>query len=78
MIHRLTSRELRQRGASEFKDGDVVVVSKYAIYISYHNADKSYDIPSLLTRVENIETNKFLDCTPGIGWPYYISDFISR
>jgi len=78
MIYRLTRQELRQKGAKEFKHGDVVAVSKYAIYITYKNADKSYDIPALLTRVEDLNTCKFLDCTPGIGWPYYIADFISR
>ena len=78
MIYRLTRRELKQKGAKDFKHGDVVVTSKYAIYITYRSGSKQYNIPALLTRVEDLNTAKFLDCTSGIGWPYYISDFISR
>lgn len=78
MICRLTREQLKQKGASDFKDGDVIVVSKYAIYIKYSDGTKKYGTPSLLTRVENVDTCKFLDCTPGVGWPYYVSDFISR
>ncbi len=78
MIYQFTRKELKVRNASDFKDGDFIRVSKYVIHIRYTDGTKKYDIPALLTKVENYDTYKFLDCTPGIGWPYYISDFISR
>jgi len=78
MLYKLTRKEFKKRGASEFQDKDFVEVGKYWIHIRYTDGEKSYDIPALLSKVEDITNNKFLDCTPGIGWPYYISDFISR
>lgn len=78
MLYKFTRKELKKHGASDFKDKDFVEVGKYWIHIRYTDGEKQYDIPSLLSMVENIKTCKFLDCTPGVGWPYYIDDFIHR
>jgi len=78
MLYKLTRKELKKCGASEFLDKDFVEVGKYWIHIRYTDGQKKYDTPALLSMVENIETCKSLDCTPGVGWPYYISDFIHR
>lgn len=77
-VYYLTRKELKGRGASEFKDGDFIRVSKYVIYIRYTDGTKKYGTPALLTKVEDYDTARFLDCTPGVGWPYYIDDFIYR
>ena len=68
-----TPKELRQIGAGQFKEGDIIRVSKYYIHIEYG----AYDIPALCTWIEN-ENFKVLDCTPGVDTPYYIDDFKSR
>lgn len=75
-FYRVTSKELRQIKASQFKEGDIIRVSRYYIHIKYGQ----YDIPSLETWIED-ENFKSIDCTPGSGkgfTPYYIDDFKSR
>ena len=72
-VYSFTPKELRQLGASQFKEGDIIKVSKYLIYIEYGK----YDTPALCTWIED-EDFKALDCTPGIGTPYYINNFKSR
>ena len=70
-----TSSELRKAKASDFKEGDIIKVSKYYIHIKYGQ----YDIP-MCSWIEN-ENFKAIDCTPGssMGFtPYYIDDFKSR
>jgi len=78
MLYKLTRKELKKVGASDFKDKDFISVSKYWIHIRYTDGQKKYGTPALLSMVENIETCKFLDCTPGVGWPYYIDEFIHK
>lgn len=71
-----TSKELREIGAKQFKDGDIIKVSKYYIHIRYGG----YDIPSLCSYIED-ENFKGIDCTPGSSkgfTPYYIDDFKNR
>ena len=75
-LYNFTSKELRQIKASQFKEGDIIKVSKYYIHIKYGQ----YDIPSLMTWIED-ENFKSIDCTPGGSrgfTPYYIDDFKSR
>ena len=77
-IYRLSRRELKNKRAVEFKEGDAIRVGKYLITISYKSKrGGTYEFP-LASRVENIMTGKPLDCTPGVvgGWPYYIADFM--
>ena len=68
-----TRKEFRQIGASQFKEGDILRVSKYYVHIAYGN----YDTPALCSWIED-ENWKALDCTPGIETPYYIDDFKKR
>ena len=72
-LYSFTAKELRQVGASQFKEGDIIKVSKYYIYIKYG----PYDTPALCSYIED-SNFKGLDCTPGCGTPYYIDDFKSR
>lgn len=76
-LYFVTSKDLRQIGASQFKEGDIINVSgKYYIHIEYGE----YDIPSLNTWIED-SNFKAIDCTPGSSYgftPYYIDDFKSR
>jgi len=78
MIYTFPRQELKNKTASDFKHGDVIVCSKYNINIRYKNKSVKYKTPSLLSTVENKRTFKTLDCTPGIGTPYFIVDFLSR
>jgi hypothetical protein len=77
-----TRKELKQEKASNYKEGDVVRVGKYHIYIHYTSRfdGRKYDRPSLCSTV--VKTNKYevreLGCTPGADRPYYIDDFIQR
>ena len=68
-----TPKQLRMIGASQFSDGDIILVGKYYIHIEYG----PYGTPSFGTWVET-RYGKSLDCTPGAGTPYYIDDFKHR
>ena len=75
-LYNIPTKAIRQMGASQFKEGDIIKVSKYYIHIEYGR----YDIPSLETWIED---NNFraMDCTPGSSYgftPYYIDDFKNR
>lgn len=72
-LYAFTPKELRQIGAKQFKEGDIIRVSKYYIHIEYGK----YNTPSLNTWIED-NNFKTLDCIAGIGTPYYIDDFKSR
>ncbi len=75
-LYTVTPNELRRLGAKQFKEGDIIKVSRYYIHISYGQ----YDTPALCTWIED-ENFKKIDCTPGNGkgfTPYYIDDFKSR
>jgi len=76
ILYHINSKDLRKLKASQFKEGDVINVSKYCIHIKYGN----FDTPALCSWVEDIDFNK-IDCTPGSSkgfTPYYIDDFKSR
>jgi len=77
MTYKFTRQELKNHKASEFNDGDYIQTDKYGIYIKYTSRTGiKYKTP-LATSVEDLKTCRFLDCTPGAGWPYYIADFIN-
>lgn len=77
-VYIFTRKELKEKKASNFNQGDLIRVGKYGIYIYYHDGNHEYDIPGLLSKVENLNTNKFLGWMPGIDRPYYIDDFLGR
>ena len=70
-LYILTRQELKEKGAFQFKDGDVVICNKYYIHIMYG----SYRRPSMLTTVN---TRYDLRNLPMNKQPYYIRDFIER
>ncbi len=80
MLKTCTRKELKEINASDFKEGDMIDVSKYTINISYgkKNGKPKYKIPSLCSYIEITETHRILDCIPGVGRPYYINDFLNR
>jgi hypothetical protein len=73
MEYNLNRKELKNKSAIEFKDGDVISINngKYYIWIKYGN----YSIPSLLTTVE--PENSFMPLKLH-QVPQYIKDFIDR
>ncbi len=77
-FYSFTRKELKAKGARSFEHGDVILSSKYLIRIKYRNDRVCYSKPSLLSTVEDRQTLKILDCTPGIERPYYIDDFLHR
>ena len=79
MLYKLTRIELKQRKASEFKEGDIIKIGIYFIHIHYTSKDmlRSYDRPSLCSYHER-EDFKPCGCTPGADRPYYIDDFLNR
>ena len=78
MIYELTKAELRLRSVKDFRDGDIVEVGKYQIFIKYTDREERVYSNPLCTYVE--KDYKQLNCTPGVkgGWPYFIYDFIHR
>jgi hypothetical protein len=72
MRYKLTRQELHKAKASDYKEGDIVQVGKYDIYIKYGQ----HDTPALCSRVEKDWVK--IGCTPGADRPYYIDDFINR
>ena len=81
MLKTCTRKELKEINASDFKQGDMIDVSKYTIHISYgitKEGKPKYKIPSLCSWIEITETHRILDCTAGIERPYYIDDFLNR
>lgn len=77
-LHRINPKELRKLRASNYKDGDVLIVGNYTIWIKYTSQDKQriYTKPSLCSTVDR--GFKPIGCTPGTDRPYYIDDFLSR
>ena len=71
LLYGFTRKELREIGASQFKSGDLIKVSKYLIHVEYGN----YNTPAMCSWLEDYNTFVKMDCTPGCGTPYYIDDF---
>ena len=75
-LYYMTLKDLRRLKASQFKEGDIIQVSKYFIHIKYGN----FDTPALCSWIEDDNYSK-IDCTPGSSkgfTPYYIDDFKGR
>ncbi len=79
-VYKFTRKELKGKRASDFEHVDSIEVGRYVIRIRCYDSGhgQHYARPSLLSWVEDIKTGKILDCTPGIGTPYYIDDFLGR
>lgn len=79
MFYEFSKKELKKLDASDFKDGDIISVGKYFIFIKYKNSDIEYDRPSLLSFIE-LKDKPFdkLKYNVGTDIPYYIDDFLSR
>ena len=73
MKYNFTRKELKSKNASDFKEGDVIKVSRYYVSIKYGN----YDSPALCSYHEDKDF-KPCGCTPGCDRPYYIDDFLNR
>lgn len=78
MLYKINRKELKNKKASDFKHNDRIECEKYLIIIKYHKVGFTYRTPSMLSYVMTKESYDTLDCTPGCGTPYYISDFINR
>jgi len=70
-VYKFTMKELKNRAAEEFEDGDTVICNNYYIWIKYGN----YKRPSFHTTVSTKYDMRDLLLHK---WPYYISDFVSR
>jgi len=83
-IYSFTSKELRQKNLSGFKNGDVNYVKpredsdyKYIIEL----IKEKYDVFSLESRVASAKNYDYLGCTVGNRRgmrPYFIDDFLHR
>ena len=82
----VTNTELRKKNPSEFgKKATIDIYDtksgklKYIINLIFSEKFKdSNDQYGWKSTVEDGETYKILDCTPGIERPYYIDDFLNR
>ena len=85
-LFKITNKELRKRNPSEFGKSAMIDVidarSGKCIYVihlikskKFSNSETPYGWEST---VENAETYKLLDCTPGVERPYYIDHFLNR
>lgn len=79
MIYEFSKSQFKKNKASDFKDGDIISVSKYFIFIKYKNSDIEYDRPALLSYIE-LKDKPFdkLKYNVGTDIPYYIDDFLSK
>lgn len=75
-VYRFTREDLKTKKASGFKHGDLITVSHYGITIRYHDTKHTYDTPGLLSRVEDLNTNKAIGWSNNGDLPYYLFDFI--
>lgn len=79
-FYRFTRKQLKSKKASDFKHGDLIEVGKYIIHIEYKSGKRVKSSPTSFSWVEDRNTFKALDCTPGVrgGRPYYIDEFLHR
>lgn len=79
-VYKFTRKQLKSKNASDFKHGDMIKVGNYIIHIVYRSGGRVHTTPTSFSWVEDYNTFKALDCTPGVrgGRPYYIDDFIHR
>jgi len=69
----ISPQQLRNLSAEQFRENDIIRVSKYLIHIKYGE----YDTPALKTYITD-HNFKILDCSPGYGTPYYIDEFKNK
>jgi hypothetical protein len=79
-VYKFTRGQLKTENASNFKQGDMIIVGNYLINIIYKSGGRTRTTPTLESGVEDYSTFKACDCTPGVrgGRPYYIDDFLHR
>ena len=73
MIYKFARKELKNKKASNFKEGDIINIDPYFIFIKYG----TYDRPSLCSYHERKDF-KPCGCTAGADRPYYIDDFLNK
>ena len=73
MLYRFTRQKLKDKKATNFKEGDVIKTGNYYIFIKYGE----FNTPALCAELSNKSLKK-LDCVPGCGRPYYIDDFLNK
>lgn len=78
MLYNFTRAELKNKKASDFKEGDVIKTGIYFIHVYYKTKDgkRSYDRPSLCS-YHSREDFKPCGSTPGADRPYYIDTFLN-
>lgn len=78
-MYTFTREELKTKRASDFKEGDIISVGIYFIFIHYEsfNGNGRYKTPSLASYHERHDFKK-TGCTPGVNRPYFINDFLGR
>ena len=78
MLYEFTRKELKNKKASDFKEGDIIKIGIYYIHIHYKTRDGmySYSRPSLCSYHERKDF-KPCGCTPGADRPYYIDKFLN-
>jgi hypothetical protein len=74
MKYEITKKELRNKKATDFKEGDLIDVSIYRIIIIYGE----YERPALKSRIFNRKQQRYCGCTPGVDRPYFLNDFLGR
>lgn len=85
-LFKITNKELRKSKPSEFgqkamidihdaKSGNWIYIIHLIKSKKYKDSKYPYGWESM---VENPDTYKILDCTPGVEIPYYINEFLHR
>jgi hypothetical protein len=75
--YRVTPQELRKLKASDYKEGDIIKVGNYTIWIKYTNWNgDTYDTPALCSTIDRGFMQ--IGCTPGADRPYYLDNFLRR
>ena len=85
-LFEVTNTELRKKNPSDFGRNAVIDIydaksrkRKYIINLIFSQKFKDSNTPyGWESTVEDGETFKMLDCTPGIERPYYIDAFLNR
>lgn len=85
-LFKITNTELRIKKPSEFDKNALIDIFDtksgrhiYVIHLKFSEKYKNSETPyGWESWVENAETYKPLDCTPGVELPYYIAEFLHR
>ena len=77
--YEFSKKELKEKRAIDFAEGDIVVCGKYHIFVKYVNRE-GYKFTHPLCSYVETDAFKILGCTPGVrgGRPYFIDSFLGR